>query len=63
MIFNFLKHLLLALLIDAGAGLAFGVDAAPAVEVAATPPQSCVVPAAITAMDLETKASESEKRS
>ena len=53
MIFNFLKHLFVALLIDAGAGLAFGVDAAPATDAAATPPQSCMVPAAVTGTNLQ----------
>jgi hypothetical protein len=54
MIFNFLKHLFVALILDAGAGLAFGVDAAPAADTVAAPPQSCMVPAAVTGADLKT---------
>jgi hypothetical protein len=49
-IFNILKHLVMALLLDAGAALAFGVDD-PAAAQAATPPQSCALPAAAVADD------------
>ena len=44
MIFNFLKHFILALLLDAGAALAFGVDEPATQET--TAPQSCMFPAA-----------------
>jgi hypothetical protein len=44
MIFNFLKHFLLALLLDAGAALAFGVDEPATTDPLA--PQSCLLPAA-----------------
>ncbi len=63
MIFNFLKHLFLALILDAGAGLAFGVDAAPAADAAAAPPQSCMLPAAVTGADLKTKESDNGTQS
>jgi hypothetical protein len=43
MIFNFLKHLIMALLLDAGAALAFGVDDKATTTAA---PQSCTLPAA-----------------
>jgi hypothetical protein len=53
MIFSFLKHFILALLLDAGAGLAFKVDAdapAPApAPVIATPVSSCALPASLSA--------------
>ena len=49
MIFNFLKHLIVALLLDAGAAMAFDIDAGePApVAVAAMPAQSCALPTAL----------------
>ena len=46
MIFNLLKNLLIALLLDAGAALAFDIDGAePAV---AAVPQSCALPVVAT---------------
>jgi len=45
MIFNFLKHLIVALLLDAGAALAFDSDAEPAAAVTVVSAQSCSVPA------------------
>jgi len=46
MIFNLLKNLLIALLLDAGAALAFDIESAePAV---ATVPQSCALPVIAT---------------
>lgn len=50
MIFNFIKHLIMALLLDAGAALAFDVEAdtaaAPATTVVTATPaaQSCALP-------------------
>lgn len=63
MIFNFLKHVLVALLIDAGAGLAFGVVTAPAADTAITAPQSCMVPATLTDATLNAIESESGTQS
>lgn len=47
MIFNLIKHLIMALLLDAGAAMAFDIEAnepAPAAT-SAVPAQSCSVPA------------------
>lgn len=50
MIFNFIKHLVMALLLDAGAAMAFDIDLSePAPAAATVAAQSCAVPAPQTA--------------
>ncbi len=51
MIFNFIKHLVVALLLDAGAAFAFGTNGTPAPAPVA---QSCALPAALTGTEVPT---------